>query len=125
MSDSRRDKAYELVKEFLAAVNGHSRSELRDRFHLSEAVIEEMREMVGEFFDGDVPKLDVPPNEIAFSKKIDGRLPFDFYAMNEPGRWGCECSLWVAGKQRELIMHFEFSTDEMEGLDLHYQYVGS
>ena len=125
MSDSPRDKAYELVKEFLAAVHGDSRSELRNRFHLSDAVIEEMRVMVGEFFDGNVPKLDVPPRAIAFSRKIGGRLPFDFYAMDEPGRWGCECSLWIAGKQGEPIMHFEFSADERDGLDLRYQYVGS
>jgi hypothetical protein len=122
----KRNIAYEMVCEFLNALNKSDFGLLNRKFGISDAVYKEIQEIVvqGYFTDfGESLNLSPPPLDIAFIHK-GSRVPFKVYEMNQENAWGIECLLWNNGEKSEPTAHFDLFK-EGENFRLGYRYTGS
>jgi hypothetical protein len=117
-------KIYEILKDFVRAVDKDDRQRLREEFDISANLAEEIHEMIAEYYPGDKFSLGISPFELAFSKEGVTRPGVELFEMNESDRWGVECVLWNKGVPSEPILHVEF-LDAPSGLKLSYKYIGS
>lgn len=116
--------AYAQVLEFFRLLNADEALKLERKFHVSKAVLEEVKEMLEEYFPRGTPKLEVAPIEIAFLKGCGGRAPFDVHAMNESNALGIEVMTFADAVPAEPIFHFEASI-EKGVMILRFKYLGS
>jgi hypothetical protein len=124
MNSEFKRSIYDIACKFIELINTKNTRLLADEFGVSESVSLELFEILGDYFDGAIPSLSAPPIDKAFSRKIQGKIPFDIYEMNNPDTWGVDCSLWVDGNSVEPILHLQFSKSK-EDLIFHYKYIGS
>lgn len=122
MNKVTQEKYYILAVEFIDAINTNNKEKLKEKFSVSQAVLDEIYEEIVYFFNS-MPLISLPPIEIAFSPR-NPRKFFDFYQMDDNLSWGAECSLSVNGKIAEPILHLEFIERNNE-LCLTYKYLGS
>lgn len=124
MNDEFRAQAYKLLSEFIRAINQDDRQELKNQFNVSEALAEEIQEMVREYYPNEKFSLGIAPFESAFSTEKSKRPNIEFFEMNDSSRWGAECVLWINNKPSEPILHVEFF-GQTSNLKLQYKYIGS
>ncbi|AZN35503.1 hypothetical protein [Iodobacter ciconiae] len=117
-----QEKAYMLAVEFIDAINTNDKEKLKEKFSVSQAVLDEIYEEIEYFFDG-IPPISLPSIETAFLSR-NPKTFFDFYKMDDDIFWGAECTLFVDGKIAEPILHLEFIERDDE-LFLTYKYLGS
>lgn len=124
MDNDFKTQAYELLKEFVRAISNDDRQELKKKFDISDALAEEIQEMIGSYYSEGKFSLGIAPFELAFSKEKSTRPNIDLFEMNESNRWGAECVLWNHNKPSEPILHVELF-NEIPSLKLQYKYIGS
>lgn len=124
MRETLRTEMYELVGEFLDALNASDVERLTRKFDLSTHILEEIHEVMNIGSRPPNPKLGLAPYERAFEQGSRSRPPIEFFAMNDAGSWGVECSLWMDGRESEFILH-AVVREGAEGLALSYGYIGS
>ena len=124
MNDEFRAQAYKLLDEFIGAVSRDDWQELNNHFDVSEALAEEIQEMIHEYYPNEDFSLGIAPFGSAFSKEKRKRPDIELFEMNDGDRWGVECVLWVNGKPSEPILHVELFWKASD-LRLQYKYIGS
>lgn len=124
MREAPRTEMYELVEEFLDAINAGDVEHLIRRFSLSSEILDEIHEAIDVGPRPPHPKLALAPYERAFEQGGKSRPSIAFFAMNDADSWGVECSLWIDGRESEFILH-AVVRGGAEGLSLNYGYIGS
>jgi len=124
MNDEFRAQAYKLLSEFIRAISQDDRQELKNQFNISEALAEEIQEIVREYYPNEKFSLGIAPFESEFSTEKSKRPNIEFFEMNDSSRWGAECVLWINNKPSEPILHVEFF-GQPSNLKLQYKYIGS
>jgi len=123
MNPSLNDQTYKVISEFLDALNSMDTQVLESRFGVTEPILDEICEMLDDYF-GRKPRLSLAPIEVAFSGKKGSRPYIDLFEMDGGQSWGVECIIWVDGKAEEPILHVELSGSSND-LKLKYKYIGS
>ncbi|MEI2259478.1 hypothetical protein [Stenotrophomonas indicatrix] len=110
---------YGALERFVAAISARNRKALSERFLVPEYVIEEIFEVISDYFDDEVT-ITAPHRKMTF---IPGnpRPPVDAYHTNA-GTVIVDCLLLADGVPGEAILHIEFVDDSDR---LHYRYIGS
>ena len=123
-NDKFRIHAHKLLDEFVRAIDKCDQQELKDQFNVSQALVEEILEIIREYHPGEKFSLGVAPFEFAFSAGKSKRPNIELFKMNDENRWGAECVLWVNDKPSEPILHVELF-EQAPDLRLQYKYIGS
>ncbi|NMG72976.1 hypothetical protein [Parazoarcus communis] len=117
------EKIHSLISDMFILINENKNEEIRRRFHISNEVIDEIRETISDYF-GDWREL----KPIDIKKHLNSRASkpmFDVFSMNQPDRYGVECVLVDADdNETELIFHAEIVATA-EGYKMEYKYIGS
>ena len=123
ITDELKKKSYELLKQFIEAVNSRDQSILKERFNINNEIFCEIIENLEEYF-GENFSIEPPPYEGAFEKNARNEPDISLFEMNEPGNFGIECAIWMNKKYQEPILHAEISknTGDWEFI---YKYIGS
>ena len=124
MQETLRTEIYELVGEFLDAINAGDVEHLIKKFSLSTQILDEIHEVINVIPRHPDPKLGLAPYERAFEQAGRSRPPIEFFRMNDASSWGVECSLWMDGRESEFILH-AVVRESAGGLALGYGYIGS
>lgn len=124
MDEEYRVRAYQLLEALVRAIDQDDRQTLKELFDISDAVAEEIQEVVPKYFPDEGFSLAIAPFESAFSPAAFGRPNILLFEMNEKGLWGCECILWNKDQPGEPTLNVEFSGDAAT-LSLDYRYIGS
>jgi hypothetical protein len=119
-----RAKIYELIGEFLDALNADDVEHLFEKFGLSSQILGEIHEVLDAGLRHPNPKLGLAPYEQAFTRGSGSRPSIELFGMNDAGSWGVECSLWIDGRESDFILH-AVVREGAEGLALNYGYIGS
>jgi hypothetical protein len=124
MQETLRTEMYRLVGEFLDAINAGDVEHLTRKFGLSPQILEEIQEVMNIGPRPPNPKLGLAPYKQAFEQGSRSRPSIEFFRMNDAASWGVEFSLWIDGRESELILHAVVS-EGAEGLAFNYGYIGS
>ncbi|WP_418156288.1 DUF7668 domain-containing protein [Variovorax paradoxus] len=119
-----RIHAHKLLGEFVRAIDKCDQQELKGQFDVSEALAEEILEIIREYHPREKFSLGIAPLESAFSTEKSTRPNIELFEMNDRNKWGAECVLWVNGNPSEPILHVEFF-EQASDLKLQYKYIGS
>ena len=118
-----REEAYAVIAEFVEALKDNDVPTLTGRFGLPAAVLEEIVEVLSDYFSDGYPALGIAPLDLAFNGS-KGRPNIEIFQMNDAEHWGVECILWKDGAPAEPILHVELDTSH-EAVVLSYKYIGS
>ena len=123
MNEIFNTNAYNLLSEFMRAVNTMSKAVLLEKFGITETILEEIQEALEDYFDGK-QNISMAPMDMAFSEKVYSRPYIAIHEMNSPRTWDVECIILANNKASEAILHVELFENN-NSLKLRYKYIGS
>ncbi|WP_156920077.1 hypothetical protein [Comamonas composti] len=118
-----KEKIYKIIYEFVRALKNKEEVVLINEFNLSKNVMEEIFEVLGEYFPDGYENISIAPEDLAFTKN-GRRMNIDIFQMIDPERLGGECVLWNNERPDEPILHFELKRN-VDGFIFEYKYIGS
>ncbi|MDG9931231.1 MULTISPECIES: hypothetical protein [unclassified Pseudomonas] len=107
----------------MSCISSENIERLEKEFGVSQAVFSEIQECLEDFL-GAVFSVSIAPLNKAFESSNNSRGNIDIYEMNDEGRVGVECILWVDGVPTEAVLHVEME-EKNYVYNISYKYIGS
>lgn len=114
---------YDLISEFINAVDTNDIEKLKEKFGLISEVVDELNEELDCYYEAR-PKIGILPFDEAFAEIEGKNRGFEVFKFNDPECWGIDCNLFANGKIDEPIFHFRICENN-KGYNLEYLYIGS
>lgn len=111
----------DMLSDFFKLINENNHLLINERFHVSVDVVNEIREIVTEYF-GEYKCIQVPGNDLMNKSRINKPI-FDVFHMGEINHYGVECVLLDEnGSETEMIFSCEFFVGDGRTL-LRYKFI--
>jgi hypothetical protein len=129
--------AYQLVSEFLDAINRSDIGILESKFNTSKEVYKEIQEcLIGYFdeecqeyitgyFNSDNLNLSPPPFDVVIESFNSRSCIFKLSGDGDDNCYGVDCRLWNNMEKSEPIAHFYLYKERENNFRLQYCYTGS
>ncbi len=114
---------YDLVREFINYVDARDIELLKEKFGLTDEIIEELYEGLACYYNK-IPGISILPFDKALAEVNNEQKNFDFFKFNEAECWGVDCKILADGKLDEPIFHFRICMKNDKYI-LQYLYIGS